>query len=70
MWSALGKGDMGCTRGGGKDGMGVFKDAGLHFSSSLGANTSPRQGEPRLAPLAQTRWAKTSPSSPDQVGQD
>ncbi|XP_056441797.1 complement C3-like isoform X4 [Gadus chalcogrammus] len=44
MWSAVEKGDMGCTRGGGKDGMGVFKDAGLLFSSSLRANTSPRQG--------------------------
>ncbi|CAL8332854.1 unnamed protein product [Lota lota] len=43
MWSTVETGDMGCTRGGGKNGLGVFTDAGLLFSSSLGAQTSPRQ---------------------------
>ncbi|KAG7258484.1 hypothetical protein CRUP_009086, partial [Coryphaenoides rupestris] len=43
IWSTVEKGDMGCTRGGGKDGLSVFTDAGLLFISSLGATTKTRQ---------------------------
>ncbi|CAL8328539.1 unnamed protein product [Merluccius merluccius] len=43
IWRAVEKGDMGCTRGGGRDGLRVFTDAGLLFASSSGAKTSIRQ---------------------------
>ncbi|KAJ3614154.1 hypothetical protein NHX12_017730 [Muraenolepis orangiensis] len=43
MWGEVEKGDLGCTRGGGETGLTVFSDAGLLFSSSLGAKTSTRQ---------------------------
>ncbi|KAK0136530.1 Venom factor [Merluccius polli] len=43
IWRAVEKGDMGCTRGGGRDGLRVFTDAGLLFASSSGAKTAIRQ---------------------------
>ncbi|XP_023276467.1 complement C3-like [Seriola lalandi dorsalis] len=43
MWNVVEDGDFGCTHGGGKDAMGVFTDAGLLFSSSLGVTTQNRQ---------------------------
>ncbi|XP_040891990.1 complement C3-like [Toxotes jaculatrix] len=43
IWNVVEHGDMGCTRGGGKDAMGVFTDAGLLFSSSAGFKTQNRQ---------------------------
>ncbi|CAL8328550.1 unnamed protein product [Merluccius merluccius] len=43
IWRAVEEGDMGCTRGGGRDGLRVFTDAGLLFASSSGAKTATRQ---------------------------
>lgn len=36
--------DTGCTPGGGKDGLGVFFDAGLLFQSNSASGTPYRQG--------------------------
>lgn len=44
MWGVVEHGDIGCTRGGGRDATGVFSDAGLLFSSSAGVKTPSRQG--------------------------
>uniref|UniRef100_UPI003AAB8061 venom factor-like n=1 Tax=Centroberyx gerrardi TaxID=166262 RepID=UPI003AAB8061 len=43
IWDVVEKGDIGCTRGGGRDNMMVFTDAGLLFASSTGLNTKPRE---------------------------
>uniref|UniRef100_A0A3P9LX36 Complement component c3b, tandem duplicate 2 n=1 Tax=Oryzias latipes TaxID=8090 RepID=A0A3P9LX36_ORYLA len=43
IWDVVEHGDMGCTRGGGRDASGVFVDAGLLFSSSAGFKTQTRQ---------------------------
>lgn len=44
IWDVVEKGDIGCTRGGGRDNMRVFTDAGLLFASSSGLATQTRQG--------------------------
>uniref|UniRef100_A0A8C9VR72 Complement C3-like n=1 Tax=Scleropages formosus TaxID=113540 RepID=A0A8C9VR72_SCLFO len=43
IWDTIEDQDIGCTRGGGKDNMGIFTDAGLVFASSAGEKTMPRQ---------------------------
>nr|XP_019959614.1 PREDICTED: complement C3-like [Paralichthys olivaceus] len=43
MWNVVEHGDFGCTRGGGQDAKGVFRDAGLLFSSSAGYKTGTRE---------------------------
>ncbi|CAJ1053159.1 complement C3 [Xyrichtys novacula] len=43
VWDIVEKYDTGCTPGGGKDGMGVFYDAGLLFESSTAKGTPYRQ---------------------------
>ncbi|KAK2817445.1 hypothetical protein Q5P01_025636 [Channa striata] len=43
LWNAVEHGDIGCTRGGGRDATGVFTDAGLLFASSGGSKTQTRQ---------------------------
>ncbi|KAG7454999.1 hypothetical protein MATL_G00251910 [Megalops atlanticus] len=43
IWDAVEERDMGCTRGGGQNNMGIFTDAGLLFFSSSGTKTLPRQ---------------------------
>lgn len=48
VWDIVEKYDTGCTPGGGKDGMGVFYDAGLMFESSAASGTPYRQGDNTL----------------------
>ncbi|XP_043971703.1 complement C3-like isoform X2 [Gambusia affinis] len=43
LWDAVEHGDIGCTRGGGRDAKGVFTDAGLLYFSSSGVKTETRQ---------------------------
>ncbi|RVE75945.1 hypothetical protein OJAV_G00003930 [Oryzias javanicus] len=43
IWDVVEHGDMGCTRGGGRDSSGVFVDAGILYSSSAGFKTPTRQ---------------------------
>ncbi|XP_028450259.1 complement C3 [Perca flavescens] len=43
VWDIVEKYDTGCTPGGGKDGMGVFYDAGLLFVSNTASGTPYRQ---------------------------
>ncbi|XP_047221423.1 complement C3-like [Girardinichthys multiradiatus] len=43
IWDVVEHGDIGCTRGGGRDAKGVFTDAGLLYSSSSGVRTLTRQ---------------------------
>ncbi|XP_069023890.1 complement C3-like [Embiotoca jacksoni] len=43
MWDVVEHGDIGCTRGGGRDAKGVFTDAGLLYASSAGFKTQTRQ---------------------------
>ncbi|XP_051801045.1 complement C3-like [Acanthochromis polyacanthus] len=43
IWGVVEHGDIGCTRGGGRDAKGVFSDAGLLYSSSTGFKTTTRQ---------------------------
>ncbi|CAN9510720.1 unnamed protein product [Ophioblennius macclurei] len=43
VWDVVERGDMGCTRGGGRDASGVFSDAGVLYSSSRGFKTGTRQ---------------------------
>uniref|UniRef100_A0A8D0AAI4 NTR domain-containing protein n=1 Tax=Sander lucioperca TaxID=283035 RepID=A0A8D0AAI4_SANLU len=45
VWDIVEKYDTGCTPGGGKDGMGVFYDAGLLFESNTASGTPYRQGD-------------------------
>lgn len=42
IWNTVEQGDIGCTRGGGRDAKGVFKDAGLLYASNV-VKTDPRQ---------------------------
>ena len=44
IWGTVEQGDIGCSRGGGKNAKAVFSDAGLHYSSSTGFKTDTRQG--------------------------
>ncbi|KAM9769652.1 complement C3-like isoform 1-T1 [Menidia menidia] len=43
VWDTVEKYDTGCTPGGGKDGLGVFYDAGLLFESNTASGTPDRQ---------------------------
>ncbi|XP_054896874.1 ophiophagus venom factor-like [Poeciliopsis prolifica] len=43
LWGVVEAGDIGCTRGGGRDAKGVFTDAGLLYFSSAGVKTETRQ---------------------------
>ncbi|MEQ2243779.1 hypothetical protein ILYODFUR_010358, partial [Ilyodon furcidens] len=43
IWDVVEHGDIGCTRGGGRDAKGVFTDAGLLYSSNSGVRTQTRQ---------------------------
>ncbi|KAM4750099.1 complement C3-like [Anableps anableps] len=43
IWDVVEHGDIGCTRGGGRDAKGVFTDAGLLFFSSGGVQTKTRE---------------------------
>ncbi|MFT7800154.1 complement C3-like [Arapaima gigas] len=43
IWDTVEDRDIGCTRGGGKNNMGIFTDAGLIFTSSAEERTTPRQ---------------------------
>ena len=45
VWDIVEKYDTGCTPGGGKDGMGVFYDAGLLFESNTAFGTPYRLGD-------------------------
>ncbi|KAF1388635.1 hypothetical protein PFLUV_G00092340 [Perca fluviatilis] len=45
VWDTVEKYDTGCTPGGGKDGMGVFYDAGLMFESNTASGTPYRRGD-------------------------
>lgn len=44
VWDTVEEYDTGCTPGGGKDGIGVFFDAGLLFVSDTASGTPHRQG--------------------------
>lgn len=44
IWDVVEGGDMGCTRGGGRDASMVFSDAGLLYASSARFYTQTRQG--------------------------
>ena len=44
IWDIVEQGDIGCTRGGGRNAGGVFSDAGLLYGSSAGFQTPTRQG--------------------------
>ncbi|KAM6939509.1 complement C3-like [Xenentodon cancila] len=50
VWDIVEQYDTGCTPGGGKDSMNVFKDAGLIFESNTASGTPYRQ-EPKCEPL-------------------
>uniref|UniRef100_A0A8C6NJW6 Complement component c3b, tandem duplicate 2 n=1 Tax=Nothobranchius furzeri TaxID=105023 RepID=A0A8C6NJW6_NOTFU len=43
IWDVVENGDIGCTRGGGRDASGVFTDAGLVYLSNTGFKTPTRQ---------------------------
>ncbi|TNM85383.1 hypothetical protein fugu_007654 [Takifugu bimaculatus] len=43
IWDVVEHGDIGCTRGGGRDASMVFSDAGLLYASSAGFQTQTRQ---------------------------
>ncbi|XP_072240697.1 complement C3-like [Leuresthes tenuis] len=43
IWDVVEHGDIGCTKGGGRDATSVFTDAGLLYSSSAGFRTKTRQ---------------------------
>ncbi|XP_040003011.1 complement C3-like isoform X3 [Xiphias gladius] len=43
LWDVVEHGDIGCTRGAGRDATGVFTDAGLLFASNGGLKTQTRQ---------------------------
>lgn len=44
IWGAVEQGDIGCSRGGGRDAKEVFSEAGLLYASSAGFQTTTRQG--------------------------
>ncbi|KAK1802347.1 hypothetical protein P4O66_022017 [Electrophorus voltai] len=46
IWETVSREDMGCSQGGGRDSMGVFKDAGLIFHSNYGQLTDSRHDLP------------------------
>ncbi|XP_034756642.1 complement C3-like isoform X2 [Etheostoma cragini] len=43
IWGVVEQGDIGCTRGGGRDAKAVFSEAGLLYASSAGFQTTTRQ---------------------------
>ncbi|KAM9363777.1 venom factor-like [Symphorus nematophorus] len=43
IWDVVEHGDIGCTRGGGRDAAAVFSDAGLLYASNAGFSTQTRQ---------------------------
>uniref|UniRef100_A0A8C9XMR8 Complement component c3b, tandem duplicate 2 n=1 Tax=Sander lucioperca TaxID=283035 RepID=A0A8C9XMR8_SANLU len=43
IWGAVEQGDIGCSRGGGRDAKEVFSEAGLLYASSAGFQTTTRQ---------------------------
>ncbi|XP_053711085.1 complement C3-like isoform X2 [Synchiropus splendidus] len=43
IWGIVGDGDIGCTKGGGRDARQVFTNAGVHFSSSTSFKTQSRR---------------------------
>ncbi|XP_070831488.1 complement C3-like [Chaetodon trifascialis] len=55
VWDIVEKHDTGCTPGGGKNGMGVFYDAGLLFESSTASGTPYRQELKCQAPSRRKR---------------
>ncbi|XP_041822795.1 complement C3-like [Chelmon rostratus] len=55
VWDIVEKYDTGCTPGGGKNGMGVFYDAGLLFESSTASGTPYRQESKCPAPSRRKR---------------
>uniref|UniRef100_A0A8D0A9C0 Complement C3-like n=1 Tax=Sander lucioperca TaxID=283035 RepID=A0A8D0A9C0_SANLU len=57
VWDTVEKYDTGCTPGGGKDGMGVFYDAGLLFESNMASGTPYRQELKCPAPSRKKRAA-------------
>ncbi|TDH08998.1 hypothetical protein EPR50_G00103800 [Perca flavescens] len=57
VWDIVEKYDTGCTPGGGKDGMGVFYDAGLLFESNTASGTPDRQELKCPAPSRRKRAA-------------
>uniref|UniRef100_A0A8C9X0E0 Complement C3-like n=1 Tax=Sander lucioperca TaxID=283035 RepID=A0A8C9X0E0_SANLU len=57
VWDIVEKYDTGCTPGGGKDGMGVFYDAGLLFESNTASGTPYRQELKCPAPSRRKRAA-------------
>ncbi|KAF1375364.1 hypothetical protein PFLUV_G00219060 [Perca fluviatilis] len=57
VWDMVEKYDTGCTPGGGKDGMGVFYDAGLLFESNTASGTPYRQELKCPAPSRRKRAA-------------
>ncbi|TDH08996.1 hypothetical protein EPR50_G00103780 [Perca flavescens] len=58
VWDIVEKYDTGCTPGGGKDGMGVFYDAGLLFESNTASGTPYRQ-ELKCPALSRRKRAAT-----------
>ncbi|XP_029942166.1 complement C3-like [Salarias fasciatus] len=60
VWDKVEKHDTGCTPGGGKDGMGVFYDAGLLFVTNTGSGTPHRQ-ELKCAEPQAARRKRASP---------
>ncbi|KAF6739102.1 Complement C3 [Oryzias melastigma] len=55
IWDEVEKYDTGCTPGGGKNGLGVFFDAGLLFESSTASGTAYRQEVKCAAPSRRKR---------------
>uniref|UniRef100_A0A672HAG4 Complement C3-like n=1 Tax=Salarias fasciatus TaxID=181472 RepID=A0A672HAG4_SALFA len=60
VWDKVEKHDTGCTPGGGKDGMGVFHDAGLLFVTHRGSGT-PHRLELKCAEPQAARRKRASP---------
>ncbi|XP_068178625.1 complement C3-like [Antennarius striatus] len=58
VWDVVEKYDTGCTPGGGKDGMGVFYDAGLLFESNTASGTPYRQ-EQKCRTVSRKKRANT-----------
>ncbi|KAM9455089.1 complement C3-like isoform 2-T2 [Clarias gariepinus] len=59
IWDVIEKHDTGCTAGRGKDGMGVFYDAGLLFQSDKAGGTTERMAPECPAPPKRKRRAET-----------
>ncbi|XP_029941622.1 complement C3-like [Salarias fasciatus] len=60
VWDKVEEHDTGCTAGGGKDGMGVFYDAGLLFVTNTASGT-PHRREPTCAEPQAARLKRASP---------